>query len=113
MDLSGAFVGAQTEERRVPEATLGGPLDEPYLRHQLRLHPLHLPHLVSHHAAAPAGRLRVRQIDERVMVGVQGLQRLEDLTAQVRHEAVSGPDSVAMVHLLVRWRLPVHAPYAW
>ena len=53
--LSRSLVRAQTEKRRVPQLTLGGPLDEPYLRHQLRLHPLHLPHLVGRHAAAPAG----------------------------------------------------------
>ena len=53
--LSRALVRAQTEKRGMPQPTLGRPLDEPYLRHQLRLHPLHLPHLVSRHAAAPAG----------------------------------------------------------
>ena len=36
----------------MPQPTFGGPLDEPYLRHQLRLHPLHLPHLVHHHTVA-------------------------------------------------------------
>ena len=41
--LARALVGAQTEERCMPQTTLGRPLDD--LRHQLRLHPLHLPHL--------------------------------------------------------------------
>src|SRR5688572_12062041 len=57
--LPRALVGAQTEKRRVPQPTLRCPLHEPYLRNQLRPHPLHLPHLVGRHAPAPAGRLRV------------------------------------------------------
>ena len=44
----------------MPQPTLGRPLHEPYLRHQLRLHPLHLPHLVTRHAAASVcGEVRV------------------------------------------------------
>ena len=39
----------------MPEPTLGRPLHEPYLRHQLRPHPLHLPHLVGRHAAGRCG----------------------------------------------------------
>ena len=31
-------------------SSFGRPLHEPYLRHQLRLHPLHLPHLASRSA---------------------------------------------------------------
>ena len=57
-DLPRTLIGSQTQKRRVPQPALGGPLHEPYLRHQLRPHPLHLPHLVSRHAAAPAGWLR-------------------------------------------------------
>ena len=34
--LTRALVRAQPEERRMPQATLRRPLDEPYLRHQLR-----------------------------------------------------------------------------
>ena len=71
----------------MPQTTLRRPLDEADLRHQLRLHPLHLPHLLSRHAAAPAGRLRVRQIDEGTVIDMVRLQRLEDLAAQVRNEA--------------------------
>ena len=85
--LPRALVGAQTQECGMPQATLGRPLDEPYLRHQLRLHPLHLPHLVRRHAAAPAGRLRVRQIDEGTLIDMVWLQRLEDLATQVSNEA--------------------------
>jgi hypothetical protein len=81
--LPRALVGAQTEKRRVPEATLGRPLHEPHLRHQLRPHPLHLPHLAGRHAAAPAGRLRVRQVDEGTVIGVVRLQRLQHPATQV------------------------------
>ena len=42
------------------------------------------PHLVGRHAAAPAGRLRVRQIDEGTLVGMVRLQRLEDLSTQMK-----------------------------
>jgi hypothetical protein len=87
--LSRALVGAQTEKRRMPQPTLGRSLHEPYLGHQLRPHPLHLPHLGSRHAAAPTGCLRVRQIDEGTLIDLVGLQRLEDLAAQVRNEASS------------------------
>ena len=73
----------------MPQSTLGRPLDEPYLRHQLRPHPLHLPHLLGRHAAAPAGRLRVRQIDEGTLIDMVGLQRLEDLATQMGNEASS------------------------
>jgi hypothetical protein len=63
----------------MPQPSFRRLLHESYLRHQLRPHPLHLPHLVSRHAAAPAGRL----------IGVAWLQRPEDLATQVRHEASS------------------------
>ena len=36
----------------MPQSTLGRPLDEPNLRHQLRPDPLHVTHLISGHAAA-------------------------------------------------------------
>jgi hypothetical protein len=71
----------------VPHPTLRSPLHEPYLRHQLLPHPLHLRHLVGHHAAAPAGRLRVRQIDEGTFIDMVRLQRLEDLATQMRNDA--------------------------
>ncbi len=70
----------------MPQPTLGSPLHEPYLRHQLRLDPLHLAHLLRRHAAAPAGRLRVRQVDEGALIDVAGLQRPEDLSTQMRNE---------------------------
>ena len=85
--LARALVRAQAEKCGMPQATLGGPLDEPYLRHEFRPHPLHLPHLARRHAAAPAGRLRLRQIDEGAVIAMMRLQHLEDLTAQVRNEA--------------------------
>ena len=75
----------------MPQATLGRPLHEPYLRHQLRLHPLHLPHLVGRHAAAPAGCLRVRQINEGTIIDMVWLQRLEDLPTQMRNEYQNAP----------------------
>ena len=34
----------------MPQPTFRRPLDEAYLRHQLRPDPLHLPHLVGRHA---------------------------------------------------------------
>ena len=71
----------------MPETTLRRPLHEPYLRHQLRLHPLHLWHFASRHTAAPAGRLRVRQIDEGTLIDMVRLQRLQHLATQVRNEA--------------------------
>ncbi len=84
-----ALVRAQTQKRRVPETTLGRPLHEPYLRHQLRPDPLNLPHLVGRHAAAPAGRLRVRQVVEGAVIDMVRRQRLEYLATQMRHEAGS------------------------
>jgi hypothetical protein len=66
----------------MPQPPLRRPLNEPDLRHQLRSDPLHLPHLAGSHAAAPAGCLRVRQIDEGTIVDMVGLQRLEYLAAQ-------------------------------
>ena len=71
----------------MPQPPFRRPLHEPYLRHQFRPHPLHLPHLVSRHAAAPAGGLRVRQIDEGAVIDMVRLQRLEDLAAQMGNEA--------------------------
>src|SRR5688572_9948434 len=58
----------------MPQPSFRSPFHEPYLRYQLRLHPLHLPHLVSGHAAAPAGRLRVRQVDEWTWCGFSALK---------------------------------------
>ena len=84
--LARALVRAQTRGMRVPQPTLGRPLHEPYLRDQLRPHPLHLPHLFGRHAAAPAG-FRVRQIDKGALIDMVRLQRLEDLATQVRNEA--------------------------
>jgi len=84
--LPRALVGTQTEKCGVPQTTLRRPLHEPHLRHQLRPHPLHLLHLVSGHAAAPAGRLRVRQVGEGALIDVAGLQRPEDLSTQMRNE---------------------------
>ena len=71
----------------MPQPALGSPLHESYLRDQLRLHPLHLPHLLGGHAAAPAGRLRVRQVDEGTLIDMVRLQSLEDLPTQMRNEA--------------------------
>ena len=70
----------------MPQSTLRSPLHEPYLRHELRPHPLRLPHLAGRHAAAPAGRLRVRQVGEGALIDVAGLQRPEDLSTQMRNE---------------------------
>jgi len=61
------------------------PLHGPYLHHQLRPHPLHLPHLVRRHAAAPAGSLRLRQIDEGAFIDMVRPERLEDLSTQMRN----------------------------
>ena len=47
-------------------SSFGRPLHEPYLRHQLRLHALHLPHLASRHAADPAGGNTARSLWRRV-----------------------------------------------
>jgi hypothetical protein len=64
----------------MPEPPFSRPLHQPYLRHQLRPHPLHLPHLVGRHAAALSGRLRVRQVDEGAVIDMVRCQRLEDLS---------------------------------
>jgi len=91
----------QTEKCGMPQPTLGCPLHEPNLRHQLRLDPLHLAHLVSGHAAAPAGCLRLRQIDEGTFIDMVRLQRLEDLATQMRHEASSHLAREPQAHLII------------
>src|SRR5688572_3237311 len=65
---------------------LGRPLHGPYLHHQLRPHPLHLPHLVRRHAAAPAGSLRLRQIDEGAFID---MVRPERITRRLSAAAIS------------------------
>ena len=71
----------------MPQPTLGSPLHEPYLRHQLRLHPLHPAHLVGR-CRRPRGQLDT--VFPRLRV--QGAQALD---AEAR-KAVSRTRQIAL-----------------
>jgi hypothetical protein len=53
VDGAGFLVGSQPQEDGMPQMAVGRPLDEPNLRGQLRLEPLHFTHLLGRDAPAP------------------------------------------------------------
>src|ERR1700730_2569074 len=67
----------------------GGPLCEFDLRHELRLRPMHLAHLISRDAPAPSPDISVRKIRKWAVLNLQRFQLAENLAANVWDEAGS------------------------
>jgi hypothetical protein len=61
-DFPGGFIKSETEECGVSQAGLGRPFYESDLRHELRLRPVHLAHLIRRDAPAPSPDIGVRKI---------------------------------------------------
>jgi len=81
--LSGGLIKSQAEECGVPQAVFGRPFHESDLRHQLRLRPVHLVHLISCDTCAPSPDISVRKIGKRAVLNLQWFQLAENLSANV------------------------------
>jgi hypothetical protein len=89
LHFPGGLIKPQAQECGVSQAVLGRPFYESDLRHELRLRPVHLAHLIRRDASAPSPDTSVRKIGEWVVLNLQQLQLAENLAANVRDEARS------------------------
>src|SRR6266478_9165725 len=87
--LPGGLIKSQAEECGVSQAVLGRPFYESDLRHELRLRPVHLAHLIRRDAPAPSPDISVRKIGEWAVLNLQWLQLAQNLAANVWDEARS------------------------
>src|SRR4029077_5635222 len=83
----GGLIKSQTEECSVSQAVFGRPFYESDLRHELRLRPVHLAHLIRRDAPAPSPDISVRKIGEWAVLNLQWLQLAQNLAASVWDEA--------------------------
>src|SRR5437879_8459243 len=91
----GGLIKSQAEECGVPQPVIGRPFYESDLRHELRLCPVHLLHLISRDAPAPSPDIRVRKIGKWALLNLQRFQLAENFAANVWNEARSHRSGVA------------------
>src|SRR6185437_3523775 len=82
MYRAGGFVGAQTQECRVPQAAFGGPFHESDLSDQFGPGPYEVAHLLGCNPAAPS-RPAGRKVSERALLRAKRLQMATKLAADV------------------------------
>jgi hypothetical protein len=68
----------------VPQAAVGRPFYESDLRHEVRLRPVHLAHLISGDSAAPSSDIRVRKIGKWARLNLQRFQLAKKVATNVR-----------------------------
>src|ERR1700694_2975366 len=83
------LIKSQAEECGVSQAVLGRPFYESDLRHELRLRPVHLAHLLRRDAPAPSPDISVCKIGEWAVLNLQRFQFDESLAANMWDEARS------------------------
>src|ERR1700682_3343644 len=100
-DFPGGLIKSQAEECGVPQAVFRRPFYETDLRHELRLRPVHLAHLIRRDAPAPSPDISVRKIGKWAVLNLQRFQLAENLAANVWDEARSHLSGEAYLFALV------------